>query len=117
MTELVKEAIPHWQWWANWGVLGVLASIAVLVCLIALREWWKVKRPYVIKRLEIELAKEAKTVDLLDTLRVCQVADQDHKQRQLALTESVVASQRTHAEDCASSREILGRIARHLEVE
>jgi hypothetical protein len=106
----MSELMPNWQWWSNWGVLGVLAFVVVATALYALREWWIVRRPHVIERQRLELIKEQKQSDLLETLRDTQVADRCWKDRQLAMTDQIIKSQDAHAADCSATRRIVERI-------
>jgi hypothetical protein len=135
LPTLIAQAAPDVgqfeQWW-HYGPLGafafIVASIAALLIAFAgyfaytiwapdYRERRKEELEHQRQKRLLELEKEQKQNALYDTLRECQIADQGYKQRQVALTESVLAGQAGHASDCAVTREVVVKIARHLEVE
>jgi hypothetical protein len=65
--------LAPWQWWSNFGVLGVLMGVAVFAAWWWLREWWSVRKPYLIAKQDVDL-KNAETLTLTVGVLVGDVA-------------------------------------------
>lgn len=119
------------QWW-HYGPLGAFAFIAAVTvagCIsfgayFAYVIWapdYRKRREqdaeYQQEKRRLDLLKEQKQNDLYDTLRECQIQDQDHKRVVTTAIAKIADSQHLHAADCAGTRHMVAKIARHLEVE
>lgn len=120
--ELLAQVQNTFDWWATTGgVLGAIVFVTGFVVIFAMREWWKVRKPHVIAKQEMELEKEQKTLGLLSTLTDSQVADQHFKQRQVAsqeqmtnLLEKIDDRQSEHDSTCGDTHKLVQDIHKKL---
>lgn len=66
--EVSQIQIGTWEWWANFGVLGVLALVVVAGSVAAIREWWSVRKPYLIAKQNAELLDASKVSQDLEEI-------------------------------------------------
>ncbi len=108
---MLAEIAPA-DWYIDRGVLGVL----LLLIVAAAMEYWRVRKPHIVAKLEAETEKERAQATLFARLSENHGVDLEIKRRQTTLLESIAENQEGHSRDCHDTyglvRELVANINR-----
>lgn len=102
---LLAETTLNWQViLLDYGPLGVFALVIALSVGWGVREWWKVTKPHIIAKQNMDIQQSHATVRLFETLRELEPQKVDILRRQQVLTESIREDQLHHAAECGDTK-------------
>jgi len=122
MNLLAQIADRSWQdVLLNYGPLGAFAVVVAIAVGWAVREWWKVQKPYLesklaaeIDRSKAEAEKEKRQAEYVQRITDSHGEDMECKRRQVALLEKMDQRQAHHSDSCDATHKLVTAIHERL---